>query len=167
MDIVFQELLSVNFQQTHDFFRENLKDVIGNTPLKTRELTYVANILAHYAQSSPYDTNFLPLEKNLSAIFEKIIVLETSDYSIMEAYASQILLLAGFFRDQMCHRHNVAWYDTQGQLLYQRASLYSRDGARRSFFDGLSESLPRWNRACRDLSRELRRNQENYLLLRL
>ena len=82
----------------------------------------------------------------------------------MEFGGSQVLLFAGFFRDQMRARHNVNWYDQVGQSLYEKASHNSKDRKKRELFDRLSESLPAWTIVCRNVHRTLR---ENRLLLKV
>jgi hypothetical protein len=103
---------------------------------------------------------------NLSEVFDSFILQTTllTDSEILEIGGSQILLFAGFFRDQMSRRHNVRWYDQVGQSMYEKASQYSRDVKKRDLFDRLSGSFPEWTIICRNLSRSCR---DNRLLLRL
>jgi hypothetical protein len=86
------------------------------------------------------------------------------DSEILEIGGSQILLFAGFFRDQTSRRHNVSWYDQLGQSMYERASHTSSVPQKRELFDHLAASFPEWTIACRDLNRALR---EDRLLLKL
>ena len=94
-------------------------------------------------------------------VFDAFILQTASlaDSEILEFGASQVLLLAGFFRDQMQRRHNVTWYDQIGQSLYEKAGRHSKNLKKRELFDGLSESFPTWTIVCRDLSRSLRENR--------
>jgi hypothetical protein len=166
MDSIFEELVAVDAQQALRFFRESLRETAGTERLRDDEALYVASILAHYAQTSRSDTVSLPSMASLSEVFDNF-VMETSklyDSEILEFGGSQVLLFAGFFRDQMSRRHNVKWYDQIGQSLYERASQYSTNMKKRALFDRMSESFPAWTIVCRDMSRSLR---ENRLLLRL
>jgi hypothetical protein len=103
---------------------------------------------------------------NLSGVFDNFVLQTTklTDSDILEFGGSQVLLFAGFFRDQMEGRHNVKWYDQVGQSLYERASQHAKQLKKRALFDRLAESFPAWTIACRNLSRTLR---ENRLLLRI
>jgi hypothetical protein len=130
------------------------------------KLFYVASTLAHYSQTSRSDTISMPLMANLSEVFDSFILQTTTlnDSRILEFGGSQVLLFAGFFRDQMHRRHNVKWYDQVGQSLYEKASQHSKHLKKRELFDRLSESFPVWTIVCRNLSRPLR---ENRLLLKV
>jgi hypothetical protein len=166
MDSIFEELVAVDSARAFNFFVASLRETAGTERFKADEMLYVASILAHYAQTSRFDTTSLPCLSNLSEVFDNF-VLQTSrlaDSEILEFGGSQVLLFAGFFRDQMSHRHNVKWYDQVGQSLYERAGQYSQNVKKRELFDGLSESFPAWAVTCRDLSRTLR---ENRLLLKV
>jgi hypothetical protein len=127
---------------------------------------YVATILAHYSQTSRFDTTSLPCMANLSEVFDNFVLQigELADSEILEFGGSQVLLFAGFFRDQMRARHNVKWYDQIGQSLYERAGQHSNNSKKRELFDRLSGSFPAWTMACSNMSRTLR---ENRLLLKI
>ena len=101
----------------------------------------------------------------LSEVFDSFIIqtFTAGDSEMLEIGGSQVLLFAGFFRDQMCCRHNVRWYDQVGQSLYERASRHSGNAAKRELFDRLSGSLPVWTGVCGSMSRAFR---DNRLLLR-
>jgi hypothetical protein len=166
MDSLFEELVAIDSETALRFFLTGIREMSGTERLRDDEACYVASILAHYSLTSRSDTVSMPSLANLSEVFEHFILqtsgLENSE--LLEFGGSQILLFAGFFRDQMHRRHNVAWYDQVGQLLYGRASQHAKSPNRRDLFDRLSESLPAWTIVCRDLSRGLR---ENRLLLRV
>jgi hypothetical protein len=166
MDALFEELASVDSGAALKFFVENLRETAGNQSLREDETLYVASVLAHYAQTSRADTVSIPSMANLSEVFDAFI-LQTpglTDSGILEIGGSQILMFAGFFRDQMARRHNVEWYDQLGQSMYERASRYTSDLKRRALLDHMSESFPFWTIRCRDVSRLCR---ENHLLLRV
>jgi hypothetical protein len=170
VDSLFEELVGVDSGKTLQFFHSNLRETLDSGSLATAvrddELSYVASVLAHYAQTSRSDTISFPALANLAEVFDNFILQTTAhlDSEMLEMGGSQVLLFAGFFRDQMVRRHNVRWYDQVGQALYERAGQCSRNAKKRELFDRLSESFPVWTLTCRDLSRTLR---ENRLLLRL
>jgi hypothetical protein len=128
------------------------------------EMFYVASILAHYSQTSRFDTASMPGMADLAEVFDNFILQTSTDPEVLEFGGSQILLFAGFFRDQMRQRHNVKWYDQVGRALYERASQHSNNLRKRELFDRLSDSFPAWTIICRNLSRTL---SENRLLLRI
>jgi hypothetical protein len=166
MDSVFEELVAVDSERAFNFFLASLRESAVTERFKDDEMLYVASILAHYSQTSRFDTASMPCMANLSEVFDNF-VLHTSrlaDSEILEFGGSQVLLFAGFFRDQMRQRHNVKWYDRVGQSLYEKASQHSNNLKKRELFDRLSESFPAWTMVCRNLSRTLR---ENRLLLKL
>ncbi|HYA16478.1 MAG TPA: hypothetical protein VEF06_03375 [Bryobacteraceae bacterium] len=163
---LLQELIGVDSQGAFDFFLENLRDPARTEGLREDELLYVTSVLAHYAQTSRFDTSSSPCMAGLAEVFDHFLpgAAALNDSELLEFGGSQVLLFAGFFRDQMQRRHNVEWYDQIGQSLYERAGQHSGDMRRREFFDHLSESFPVWTIVCRDLNRTLR---ENRFLLRL
>jgi hypothetical protein len=165
MDSLFEELIAIDSSSALNFFVENLRETAGSERLREDETFYVASILAHYSQTSRADTMSIPSMANLSEVFDSFILNTAllSDAEILEIGGSQILLFAGFFRDQMSRRHNVRWYDQVGQSMYEKASQYSRDMKKRDLFDRLSGSFPDWTIICRNLSRTCR---DNRLLLR-
>jgi hypothetical protein len=166
MDALFEELAGVDSDAALKFFVENLRETAGNQSPREDETLYVASVLAHYAQTSRADTLSIPSMANLSEVFDAF-VLQTpglTDSGMLEIGGSQILMFAGFFRDQMARRHNVEWYDQLGRSMYERASHYTSDLKRRALLDHMAESFPFWTIRCRDVSRLCR---ENHLLLRL
>jgi hypothetical protein len=169
MDSLFEELVAIDSNAALNFFVSNLRDSAEAErvlELREDETLYVASILAHYSQTSRADTASIPSMGNLSEVFDNFILHTSlmSDAEILEIGGSQILLFAGFFRDQMARRHNVRWYDQVGQSMYEKASQYSRDVKKREFFDRMSMSFPAWTKICSNMSRACR---DNHLLLRL
>jgi hypothetical protein len=161
MDRIFEELVAVDSQRALRFFLTNLRESAVKQRFTDDEMLYVASILAHYSLTSRFDSTSMPCLANLSEVFDKF-VLETgrvADPEILEFAGSQVLLFAGFFRDQMRRRHNVGWYDQVGSSLYEKASQHSKDFKKRQLLDRLSESFSSWTIVCRDLSRTLRENQ--------
>jgi len=165
MDDLFAALLAVDSESVLNFFWENLRDSAGSIKWRDDEALYVASILAHYSQTSRSCASTAPCLGGLSEVFDNFILATAAlqDSDLLELGGSQVLLFAGFFRDQMARRHNVKWYDQVGQSLYERAGQYSPVPKKREFFDRLSESFPQWAIVCRDLSRNLR---DNRLLLK-
>lgn len=152
------ELIGVDSAGAFGFFLENLRDSARAEKLKEDELLYVTSVLAHYAQTSRFDSSSRPCMAGLAQVFDQFLM-QTAvlhDSELLEFGGSQVLLFAGFFRDQMDGRHNVRWYDRVGQSLYERAGLHSRDRKRGELFDRLAESFPVWTIVCRDLRRHLR-----------
>jgi hypothetical protein len=164
MDSVFEELVAVNAERAFKFFLASLRETAVTEIYRDDEMLYVASILAHYSQTSRFDTTSMPCMANLSEVFDNFILQTSTDSEVLEFGGSQILLFAGFFRDQMHRRHNVKWYDQVGQSLYEKASQHSNNPKKRELFDRLSESFPAWTVICRNLSRTLR---ENRLLLKI
>lgn len=166
MDPLFEELVGVDSGAALKFFVDNLRDTAGRQQLHDDETLYVASILAHYAQTSRADGVSIPSLANLTEVFDTFILHTPglSDSEILEIGGSQILLFAGFFRDQMARRHNVEWFDHIGQSMYERASHYASDAKKRVLLDRMADSFPSWTIRCRDVSRACR---ENHLLLRL
>jgi hypothetical protein len=166
MDSLFEELVAVDSERAFGFFLTNLREAATAERLREDELLYVSSILAHYSQTSRFDTVSMPPMANLSEVFDNFILPTNCrpDSEILEFGGSQILLFAGFFRDQMERRHSLKWYDQLGQSLYERAGRHSKDVKKRELFDGLSETFPEWTMACRNMSRTLR---ENRFLLRV
>ncbi len=166
MDSLFEELVAVDSNAALNFFVNNLRDTAGDEQLRDDETLYVASILAHYSQTSRADTMSIPSMANLSEVFDSFILHTDglSDSEILEIGGSQILLFAGFFRDQMARRHNVKWYDQVGQSMYERASHYTSNVKKRELLDRMSGSFPFWTHLCCDVSRACR---DNRLLLRM
>jgi hypothetical protein len=158
---LLQELIGVDSNGAFRFFFDNLRDPARSEGLRDDELLYVTSILAHYAQTSRFDTDARPAMAGLAEVFENFLLqtASLSDAELLEFGGSQVLLFAGFFRDQMQRRHNVRWYDQIGQSLYERAGQHAADVRRRELFDRLSDSFPVWTIVCRDLNRTLRESR--------
>jgi len=165
MDSLFEELIAIDSGAALNFFVDNLRETAGTRTMRDDETFYVASVLAHYAQTSRADTMSIPSMANLSEVFDSFILQTTAlnDSEILEMGGSQVLLFAGFFRDQMSRRHNVRWFDQVGQSMYERASQYSTNQKKRELFDRLSLTFPVWTITCRNMSRAFR---DNRLLLK-
>jgi len=165
METFFQELIAVDSGVALRFFAESLHEAAGGRRLRESEFLYVASVLAHYAQTSCADTQSIPSMSGLTQVFDSFILhaMAAGDSEMLEIGGSQILLFAGFFRDQMARRHNVRWYDEIGRSFYERASIHSPNPAKRKLFDGLAETFPAWTGICSDMRRAL---YDNRLLLK-
>lgn len=162
MDPLFQELISVNSDSAFEFFFSGLREITCRRP--NNEMHYVAGVLARYSETPRYDASGTLLLADLSEVFDQFVFLSTADPEILEIGGSQLLLFAGFFRDQAKSRHNVNWYDKVGQCFYDRASTHSGEAKKRFLFERMSDSFPEWALICRDLNRSFR---DNRFLLRL
>lgn len=161
----FQEMLKVDSEDTFRFFFNSLLQVLVNNKksYKEAEILYVSSILAHYAQVTKSGNESKPILSGLMEVFDLFILNGEvpTDADILEWGGSQIILYAGFFRDQMRRRHNPAFYDMVGQSLYFRVSR-EKSYKQRGFFEELSSNVPFWTKSCCHLSRYLRR--QRYLL---
>ena len=150
--------LAVSHTQALRFFFERLKDVTEHDNVPTNELLYNASILAHFASTSAVSADrFPPCPTSLGTVFD-LFVLDTgqhADPDIMEAAASQCLLLTGFFVDQQRRRHNVAWYASLGAGFYNQAAQLSHDRARTRMLATMALRFEFWRRRQRRLAHEL------------
>jgi len=153
-----QPWLAVTQGQALRFFFERLRDVVEGAP-PTDELLYNASLLAHFATTSTVSTtDFPPSPLSLTTIFD-VFILDRSQHAdpdIMEAAGSQCLLLTGFFRDQLRHRHNVKWYGGLGADFYDSAARLVDDQARKRLMATMAERFGYWRRQHYRLATELR-----------
>ncbi len=158
------EVNVVDPRGTLNFFLDYLQKETRDRRYKDDEMAYVAKVLAHYACVSRCNTSTIPVMSCLGEVFEHCVFqpMGWHDPEILEIGASQILLFAGFFRDQTQQKHNVVWYDGIGQSFYDRVSHYSYERKKKDFFGRMSRSFPAWTIVCRDVSRRLR--DDRYLL---
>ena len=150
--------LAVTNQQTLKFFFEHLRDVTDDMEPPTNELLYNASVLAHFATTSTASADTFPAAPtSLDTIFE-LFVLDRSqhaDSGIMEAAASQCLLLTGFFQDQQRRRHQVDWYASLGMAFYMRAADCGRDRARSKMMETMARRFGFWRSSQHRLAHEL------------
>jgi hypothetical protein len=151
--------LGVTSGQALRFFFERLKDVTELEEPPAGELLYNASVLAHFATTSvASEAQFPPSPVDLTAVFD-LYVLDRSqhrDPEILEAGASQCLLLTGFFQDQQQRRHSVDWYASLGAAFYQRAAETGRDRTRSDMMDRMARHFGFWRRRQHRLAQELR-----------
>ena len=152
-----QEWLAVTNSQALRFFFERLKDVSDDAD--EQELLYNASVLAHFATTSTAASAPFPATPiDLVAVFD-IFVMDRSqhhDPEIMEAAASQCLLLTGFFGEQLRRRHNVDWYAALGADFYDHAAHHSHDRARARMMLRMAVRFGFWRRQQARLAHELR-----------
>jgi hypothetical protein len=155
-----RHLLGVNSQQALQFFYEHLLDVTDDSEPPRDELLYNASVLAHFATTSVVsEDTFPPCPSGLSTVFE-LYVMEgphlPPDTDIVEAAATQCLLLTGFFQEQQKHRHRVDWYAGLGSAFFARAAALSLDRRRARLLMIMARRFPFWREQQRRLAIELR-----------
>jgi hypothetical protein len=156
MDSLFNELVAVDSNKALNFFVSGLRSIERTARFRADDLLYVATILAHYSQTSRCEVNGMPVLADLSEVFDYFVcpscLAPLNEAETLATGGAQVLLFAGFFRNQMRRRHNVKWYDQVGQALYDKASRYTTDNPKkRELFDRVAEHFPVWALACRDL----------------
>jgi hypothetical protein len=153
----FRELLAVDERKTLEFFFLGLKDV-SEADVDRQELLYNASVLAHYAQVSTHADLDFPTPSALGAVFDHFVGTAEApvDAEMLETAGSHCLLMAGFFEDQMRHRHNVRWYSRLGAGFYFRAAQHEPVTKRALFLDTLGRHFESWRVRHARLSRELR-----------
>lgn len=152
-----RELLGADERRVLEFFFLGLQDV-SDPSVNREELLYNASVLAHYALVSTQAGGDLPSPVDLGAVFDHFVV-ETSllgDATMMEAAGAQCLLLAGFFEDQQCGRHNISWYAELGAGFFGRAARQVDSARKARLLDTLSKTFEPWRRRHARLGRELR-----------
>jgi hypothetical protein len=157
--------LAVSQEQALRFFFEHLRD-LNEHQASDRELLYNASVLAHFATTSAASTEFPGTPSTLDSVF-RLFVLDQSqhtDPAIMEAAASQCLLLTGFFGAQLRGRHNVDWYASLGAGFYVRAADHTRDNARAEMMRTMAVRFAFWRHQQARLAEDLR---DRALLLQL
>jgi hypothetical protein len=157
------DLLAIDHRQALEFFVLRLQDVSEPT-VDRQELLYNASLLAHYAQVSTQPDVDLPAPANLSVVFDQFVSDTTllHDRLMMETAGAQCLLLAGFFEDQLCRRHNIRWYAELGASFFSRAAVQERSRHKARLLDAIARRFEPWRRRHAQLSRELR--AQPYLL---
>jgi len=158
-----KELLASDHRQTLEFFFLGLREV-SDPNVDRQELLYNASVLAHFAQVSTRAAVDLPTPGALGDVFDQF-VLDTSlhgDGSMMETAGAQCLLLAGFFEDQMRHRHKIRWYAELGAGFYHRAATHEATAQKARLLQGMAQHFEPWRQRHAHLGRELR--DQAYLL---
>jgi len=138
------------------FFFEHLRD-LSEHHASDSEVLYNASVLAHYATTSSASTEFPGTPTTLESVF-RLFVMDQSqhaDPAIMEAAASQCLLLTGFFGAQLRGRHNVDWYASLGAGFYVRAAGCETDAARADMMRTMAQRFAFWRQQQARLAQEL------------
>lgn len=154
-----REWLGVTHGDAFEFFLEHLKDVTEEVAPPARELLYNASVLAHYASTSTASEDTFPrCPSSLTAVFDTYVLDQSrhTDPDILEAAASECLLLTGFFQDQQKHRHAVDWYAAIGRTFYDRAATGLSDLSRARMMKTMARRFGFWRHQQHRLARELR-----------
>jgi len=153
----YQELLGSDHLATLEFFVVGLRDV-SESATDEQELLYNASVLAHYAQVSFDPDDELSTPADLITIYDRFIndpaILRNG--TIMEAAGAQCLLLAGFFEEQMRHRHNIRWYAQMGAGFYKRAAAREGMAGKAQLLECIASRFELWRQRHARLNRELR-----------
>jgi hypothetical protein len=80
----------------------------------------------------------------------------------MEAAGAHCLLLAGFFQDRMCRRHDIRWYATLGAGFFSQAAALEKSPQKACLLTAIAAGFEPWRRRHARLRRELR--DQPYLL---
>jgi len=149
--------LAVTHSQALRFFFEHLRDVSERDAAPERELLYNASVLAHFATTSTASLEFPGTPTTLGRVFDLFVMdrSQQADPEIMEAAASQCLLLTGFFGAQLNGRHNVDWYANLGAGFYLQAAAHGTDTSRTSMMRTMSARFAYWRRQQARLAKEL------------
>jgi len=152
-----RELLAIDQRQALEFFFQRLKDVSGPA-VDLQELLYNASLLAHYAQVSTRAEKELATPATLSAVFDNFVVDSTlpRDSQLMETAGAQCLMLAGFFEDQMRHRHNIRWYAQLGAGFLKQAAVLEPSPHKAQLLGTVASRFEAWRQRHARLGRELR-----------
>jgi hypothetical protein len=70
--------------------------------------------------------------------------------------------LAGFFEDQMRHRHNIRWYAELGSSFFGQAAVHERSSRKARMLYAIARRFEPWRQRHMRLSRALR--NQPYLL---
>jgi len=149
--------LAVTQGQALRFFFEHLRDVTDESYVPEPELLYNASVLAHYAITSTASMDFPGAPTSLNTFFD-LFVLDRSQHAdpeVMEAAASQCLLLTGFFGSQMQRRHNINWYASLGASFYDQAAGASKDRSRAIVMHSMARRFSFWRERQAFLAKEL------------
>jgi hypothetical protein len=154
-----RDWLAVSRSQALRFFFERLRDVSDESGAPESELLYNASLLAHFATTSATSCDTFPATPtDLTQIFD-VFVMDRSghvDPDVLEAGASQCLLLTGFFCRQLRRRHNVDWYAALGAGYYRLAAKRAVDRDRARMMRVMAGRFEFWRYHQDRLARELR-----------
>jgi hypothetical protein len=155
-----RELLAVTNQQALQFFVEHLQDVTDASDPPRDELLYNASVLAHFAGTSTASGDtFPPCPTHLDTVFDLYLTDRLAIYGdpdILEAAASQCLLLTGFFQDQQRGRYPIHWYAGLGVGFYVRAAQASHERSHARMMAVMARRFSFWQEQLHRLAIELR-----------
>jgi hypothetical protein len=153
------ELLGVTNQQALRFFYERLVDVTDVSDPPRDELLYNASVLAHFATTSVASETFPACPSSLSTVFDLYVLDRDAlarDPGVVEAAASQCLLLTGFFQDQQKRRHQIEWYTALGAAFFSQAAQLTSDAKRGRLMAVMARRFTFWREQQHHLAVELR-----------
>jgi hypothetical protein len=154
-----RQLLATDQRDTLQFFFAGLSDVTADEHVDSQTLLYNASVLAHFASSSTFSPDGLPVLRGLGDVFDRFVT-DTSlrhDTELMEWGAAQCLLFTGFFGDQMRRRHNLDWYGHLGAEFFDCAATATQRTARKLMMERMADEFQDWRRRHLELARELRK----------
>lgn len=152
-----RELLAVDQAQAFQFFVSGLQEVTKGEA-QPKLLVYNASILAHYAMTSTRptdDSSLLGTPVDCLTIFDNFVLDRSGhqDPEIMEAIATQCLLLSGFFRKHLQARHNLDWYAAIGANWFDAAAHRFKDENRIKICLHMAATFGYWRQAYELLNR--------------
>jgi hypothetical protein len=153
------ELLGVTNQQALRFFYERLVDLTDVSDPPRDELLYNASVLAHFATTSAASDTFPTCPSSLSTVFDLYVLDRDAlarDPGVVEAAASQCLLLTGFFQDQQKRRHQIDWYTDLGTAFFSQAAQLTSDATRGRLMAVMARRFTFWREQQHHLAVELR-----------
>jgi hypothetical protein len=153
-----RHLIATDHREALQFFFTSLRDVTADEQIDSPALLYNASVLAHFASTSTFGADGMPVLHGLSELFDRFV----ADWSLrhdsdaMEWAAAQCLLFTGFFGDQLQRRHNLDWYGQLGADFYDRAATSTQEASRRRMMERMAGEFQDWRRRYLKLARELR-----------
>ena len=151
-------LLSSDPRETLQFFFSGLRDVTSGQTVDEEAVLYNASVLAHFASTSTAAQSGLPTPHTLGDVFDRFVIDSSfrDDPELLEMAGGQILLLTGFFADQLKFRYNLDWYGEMGAGFYSTAASLSRSASHRHMMAHMAGRFGYWRLNHLKLSRELR-----------
>ena len=142
-DFDFENLYGVTEERALNFWASHLEDAVGSrrwAEIRNSTGVYLASVLGHFCLQSMDRLAVLSPEyscsegefrqfADLTQIAEMMLQQLTSAKSPawMESAGAHILLYAGFFQNQMRHRHNIDFYARMGSDCYRMAAVGKRE----------------------------------------
>ncbi len=166
------DLLESGNEATIRFFASSLANEVLPSGTTEEHLKYVASIHAHWALVSTSNTaGYERLEPTLADVFEKYVLVEYEENTLprrvrlqrLEIGASQIILHAGFLRDQSSHRgrHNHEYFEQIGASFYNTLSLET-SGPKSELYMFMSKRFNRWTSVGCRMARTIKWESDTY-----